>query len=52
MLKKNIFGYDINKKGSPEGNIKIPECIGFAGAVAFIIVAMLACILIKAWQRY
>jgi len=27
-LKKNIFGYDINKRGLCEGNVKIPEAMG------------------------
>ena len=34
------------------GEKKIPECVGFAGAVAFIMVAMVACLLIKLWQQY
>jgi len=52
MLKNNIFGYDINKKGSPMGEKKIPECVGFASAVAFVMVAMIACLLIKWWQGF
>lgn len=50
MLKNNIFGYDINKKGSPMGEVKIPECVGFACAVSFIMVASVVCFLIKIWQ--
>ena len=38
MLKANVFGYDINKKGSEAGEKKVPECIGFACAIAFVIV--------------
>ena len=52
MLKNEIFGYDINKKGSPMGEKKIPECVGFASATAFVMVAMVACLLIKWWQQY
>ena len=52
MIKNDIFGYDINKKGSLMGEKKIPECVGFASAVAFIIVGMIACLLIKLWQKY
>lgn len=39
MLKAKVFGHDINKKGSEQGEKQIPECIGFACAVAFIIVS-------------
>lgn len=39
MLKNDIFGYDINKKGSEMGEKKIPECMGFASAISFIIVS-------------
>ncbi len=52
MIKKNIFGYDINKKGSPMGERKVPECVGFASAVSFLIVAMIASLIIKIWQKY
>lgn len=52
MLKNNIFGYDINKKGSPQGEIKIPECVGFASAIAFIMIAMITCLLIRLYQGY
>lgn len=38
MLRAEVFGYDINKKGSEQGEKKIPECIGFASAIGFIIV--------------
>lgn len=31
-IKANLFGYDINKKGSKEGEIKIPESLGVASA--------------------
>jgi len=39
MLKAEVFGYDINKKGSEQGEKKIPECIGYACAIGFVIVA-------------
>lgn len=41
MLKANVFGYDINKKGSKMGEKKISECAGFACAVSFIIVCLI-----------
>ena len=38
MTQADVFGYDINKKGSEMGNIKIPECVGFSAAISFVIV--------------
>lgn len=35
-IKANLFGYDINKKGSKEGEIKIPESLGVASATIFL----------------
>lgn len=39
MLKAKVSGLDINKKGSEQGEKDIPECVGFACAVAFVMVA-------------
>lgn len=52
MLKKDIYGKDINKKGSEMGNKKIPECVGFAAAIAFILISLIASLLIKILQYY
>ena len=47
MLKVNRFGLDINKKGSKAGELKIPECVGFASAVTFTVICLLFCIVFK-----
>lgn len=49
MLKKRIFGYDINKKGRKEGEKEVPECVGFSAAVAFSMVGMAVTLLLKCW---
>jgi hypothetical protein len=50
MLKKHIFGYDLNKKGSKEGEKKIPECVGFSAAVAFSMIGMVVAVILKCWS--
>lgn len=47
MLKAKIFGYDLNKKGSEAGEVKIPECIGFAAAVSFCIIGGISTVLLR-----
>lgn len=37
LLKRSIYGYDINKKGTPGGEIKIPESAGLAPGAAFLV---------------
>lgn len=39
MLKKNIFGLDINKKGTEAGEKKIPESQGLVSATIFILIS-------------
>ena len=51
MLKAEIFGYDINKKGSEGGEKKIPECIGFAAAVSFLMVGSVVSLVIKYYKN-
>jgi UDP-N-acetylglucosamine--dolichyl-phosphate N-acetylglucosaminephosphotransferase len=41
MLRAEVFGLDINKKGSEAGEKPIPECVGFASAIAFLMVGLL-----------
>ncbi|KAG6399653.1 hypothetical protein SASPL_141134 [Salvia splendens] len=41
VLRRNLFGYDINKKGTPDGSIKVPESLGIVVAVVFLAVAIL-----------
>ncbi|GLJ49675.1 hypothetical protein SUGI_1054170, partial [Cryptomeria japonica] len=41
VLRRNMFGYDINKKGSPQGSIKVPESLGLVTGVVYLVVAIL-----------
>ncbi|RYR69004.1 hypothetical protein Ahy_A03g015517 [Arachis hypogaea] len=41
VLKRNLFGFDINKKGTPQGNVKVPESLGIVVAIVYLVVAIL-----------
>eukprot|EP00850_Spirogloea_muscicola_P022795 SM000312S11988 [mRNA] locus=s312:5753:8800:+ [translate_table: standard] len=41
VLRKNLFGYDINKRGSPGGEIKIPESLGLVVGIVYLITIIL-----------
>lgn len=41
VLKKNMFGHDINKKGSPAGLLKIPESLGLVPGIVYLVVIIL-----------
>lgn len=41
VLRRNLFGYDINKRGTPEGSIKVPESLGIVVGIVFLVVAIL-----------
>ncbi|KAK9289493.1 hypothetical protein L1049_007648 [Liquidambar formosana] len=41
VLRRNLFGYDINKKGTPQGTIKVPESLGIVIGIVFMVVAIL-----------
>ncbi|XP_076884376.1 uncharacterized protein LOC143533467 [Bidens hawaiensis] len=41
VLKRNLFGYDINKKGTPQGLVKVPESLGIVVGIVFLVVAIL-----------
>ncbi|CAI5468596.1 unnamed protein product [Closterium sp. Yama58-4] len=41
MLRRNMFGFDINKRGSPAGEIKIPETQGLVVALVYLVVTIL-----------
>lgn len=41
VLRRNMFGYDINKKGSPQGSIKVPESLGLVTGVVYLVIAIL-----------
>lgn len=40
VLKRSLFGYDINKKGTPQGNVKVPESLGIVVGIVFLVVAI------------
>ncbi|KAL6557441.1 hypothetical protein OROMI_017791 [Orobanche minor] len=41
VLKRGISGHDINKKGTPHGNVKVPESLGLVVAAVFLVVVIL-----------
>ncbi|KAK6927660.1 Glycosyl transferase, family 4, partial [Dillenia turbinata] len=41
LLRRNLSGYDINKKGTPQGSIKVPESLGIVVGIVFLVLAML-----------
>lgn len=40
VLKRSLFGFDINKKGTPQGNVKVPESLGIVVGIVFLVVAI------------
>ena len=46
-LKADLFGMDINKRGTEAGEKKIPESMGLVPAVIFLIIGCLGTYLIK-----
>lgn len=41
LLRRGIFGKDINKKGTPLGAVPVPEAMGIMAAVVFVVVVNL-----------
>ncbi|KAF5747960.1 UDP-N-acetylglucosamine--dolichyl-phosphate N-acetylglucosaminephosphotransferase [Tripterygium wilfordii] len=41
VLRRNLFGYDINKKGTAQGTVKVPESLGIAVGIVFLVLAIL-----------
>ncbi|CAA7389462.1 unnamed protein product [Spirodela intermedia] len=41
LLKRNLFGYDINKKGTPQGTVKVPESLGIVIGIVYLVVTIL-----------
>ncbi|BBH07266.1 UDP-glcnac-adolichol phosphate glcnac-1-p-transferase, partial [Prunus dulcis] len=41
VLKRNLFGYDINKKGTPQGTVKVPESLGIVVGIVFLVLGIL-----------
>ncbi|KAL5699027.1 UDP-N-acetylglucosamine--dolichyl-phosphatN-acetylglucosaminephosphotransferase [Ranunculus cassubicifolius] len=40
LLRRNLFGYDINKKGTPQGSIKVPETLGIVIGIVFLVLTI------------
>ncbi|KAK1397466.1 UDP-N-acetylglucosamine--dolichyl-phosphate N-acetylglucosaminephosphotransferase [Heracleum sosnowskyi] len=41
LLRRNMFGFDINKKGTPQGSVQVPESLGIVVGAVFLVVAIL-----------
>ncbi|KAI9160897.1 hypothetical protein LWI28_012570 [Acer negundo] len=41
VLRRNLFGFDINKKGTPQGTVKVPESLGIVVGLVFLVLAIL-----------
>nr|XP_023879866.1 UDP-N-acetylglucosamine--dolichyl-phosphate N-acetylglucosaminephosphotransferase-like [Quercus suber] len=41
VLRRNLFGFDINKKGTPGGTLRVPESLGIVVGIVFLVVAIL-----------
>ncbi|URD79205.1 Glycosyl transferase family 4 [Musa troglodytarum] len=41
VLRRNLYGFDINKKGTPQGNIKVPESLGIVIGIVYLVIAIL-----------
>ncbi|KAG9157461.1 hypothetical protein Leryth_010294 [Lithospermum erythrorhizon] len=41
VLRRNLYGRDINKKGTPKGDVKVPESLGIVVGIVFLVVAIL-----------
>ncbi|XP_047321888.1 UDP-N-acetylglucosamine--dolichyl-phosphate N-acetylglucosaminephosphotransferase-like [Impatiens glandulifera] len=41
VLRRNLFGFDINKKGTPQGSIKVPESLGIVVGIVFLVVTII-----------
>jgi len=37
FIRAKIFGFDINKRGTPQGEVKIPEALGLVAATVYLI---------------
>ncbi|KAK4800949.1 hypothetical protein SAY86_021436 [Trapa natans] len=40
VLRRNLFGYDINKKGTPQGSVKVPESLGIVIGIVYLVLAI------------
>ncbi|KAF4355574.1 hypothetical protein G4B88_026860 [Cannabis sativa] len=40
VLRANLFGRDINKRGTPQGEVKVPESLGVVVGTVFLVLAV------------
>lgn len=40
MLKRDLFGFDVNKKGTPAGTLKVPESMGLIAGIVYLVIAI------------
>ncbi|KAH7667073.1 Glycosyl transferase family 4 protein [Dioscorea alata] len=40
VSRRSLFGYDINKKGTPQGSIKVPESLGIVIGIVYLVIAI------------
>ncbi|XP_050944182.1 uncharacterized protein LOC103491155 isoform X1 [Cucumis melo] len=40
VIRRNLFGYDINKRGTPQGAVKVPESLGIVVGISFLVLAI------------
>ncbi|KAK6127263.1 hypothetical protein DH2020_038989 [Rehmannia glutinosa] len=50
VLRRNLFGYDINKKGTPDGSIKVPESLALASICFMILLGFVDDVLDVPWR--
>ncbi|KAL6896951.1 hypothetical protein ACP4OV_007523 [Aristida adscensionis] len=41
LLRRRMFGYDINKRGLPTGEIQVPESLGLVVGIVYLVIAIL-----------
>ncbi|KAF5473237.1 hypothetical protein F2P56_009862 [Juglans regia] len=41
VLRRNLFGYDINKRGTYGGTLRVPESLGIVVGIVFLVLAIL-----------
>ncbi|KAE8098711.1 hypothetical protein FH972_016754 [Carpinus fangiana] len=40
VIRRNLFGYDINKKGTPGGTLRVPESLGIVVGIVYLVLAI------------
>lgn len=51
LKQANIFGFDMNKKGTTAGSIQIPEALGIVPAFVFLIFNMIGILYTKNFHK-